>query len=324
MGPNPTRRLVLLAGSLAATPLAAWSQARYPSRPVRFVVPFAPGGGSDFTARQVALRLAESHGYEIQVENRPGTGGSVGADYALREPPDGYTLLVISGSYAGNAVLNKPAFDPVTAIRPIVQFTREPLVLAVAPDSPCRSLDELVRKARQSPTAVRYGSPGTGSFVHLSTEYLALLAGVKFNHIPYRGTGAALADLAEGRIDFMLAGTTSVVPSVKAAKVRPLAVGAARRLAPLPDVPTFAEAGLSGFDLHLWHGLVAVKAVGGDVTAKLNADVNAVLRDRVVTARLLADGVTPVGGTPEQFEQVIRDDMERWRRIVRQRNIRAE
>ena len=324
MALNPKRRLLLRAGSIVLAPLAVHAQDRYPSRPVRFIVPFAPGGGSDFTARQVAFKLTELRRYDVRVENKPGAGGSFGAEQALREPPDGYTLLVISGSYAANAVLNKPVFDPVAAIHPIVQFTREPLALAVPPRSPYRTLDELVRKARGSPTAVRYGSPGTGSFLHLSTEYLALLSDVKFNHIPYRGTSAALADLTDGTLDFMLGGVTSVAPLAKAGKVRLLAIGGARRLAQMSDVPTFVEAGLAGFNLHLWHGLVAPKGVSGDVVAQLNADVNAVLRDPGFVSRLAADGVMLVGGAPEQFGQVIRDDMERWRRIVQQKKIKAE
>ena len=320
---NSKRRLVLLLGCSALAPVAM-AQGRYPAGPIRFIVPFAPGGGSDFIARQIAARLNAAHAYDVAVENRPGAGGNLGAEQALKEPADGHTLLVISGSYAGNAVLNKPEFDPVQAIQPIVQFTREPLVLIVGAASAVRTLGELVDKARKAPASLSYGSPGAGSLLHLATENLSMLAGVTLNHIPYRGTRPALTDVANGRVDLMLGGTTSVLPLVKAGDVRPLAVGTPRRLAALPGVPTFAEAGVAGFRTDLWHGLVAARGVPAAAVARLNADINAVLRSRDVAARLAADGVTPTGGTPEQFGKLIRADMERWERLVQQGAIKLK
>ena len=320
---NPKRRLLLLTGCAALAP-AARTQELYPAGPIRFIVPFAPGGGSDFIARQVAARLNAAHAYEVAVENRPGAGGNLGAAQALKEPADGYTLLVISGSYAGTAVLNKPEFDPVAAIQPIVQFTREPLVLIVGAASDVRTLGELIDKARKAPASLSYGSPGAGSLLHLATENFSMLAGVKLNHIPYRGTSPALTDVANGQVDLMLGGTTSVLPLAKAGSVRPLAVGTPRRLAALPGVPTFAEAGVAGFRTDLWHGLVAARGVPAAAVARLNADINAVLRSPDIAARLAADGVMPTGGTPEQFGKVIRADMEHWERLVRQGTIRLK
>ena len=316
-----SRRLMLAA--CAALCLPAFAQpARYPSKPVRFIVPFAPGGGSDTMARLIAQKLTEQHGYTVVVENKPGAGGNLGAEAALREPADGYTLLVISGSYAGNAILSKPTFDPVAAIVPIVQFTREPSVLVVDQESPFKNLKDVLDKAKKEPGTVSYGTSGVGSLAHLTSEYFASLAGVKLNHIPYKGTSAALVDLAGGQIQLMFGGTTSVAPLAKGGKVRPVAVAASARLQSMPNVPTFAEQGLPTFRGDLWHGLVAAKGTPADVVAKLNADVNAVLRSPEMGARLASDDVQAAGGTPQQFGEVIRGDMERWKAIVQQANIR--
>jgi tripartite-type tricarboxylate transporter receptor subunit TctC len=237
-------------------------------------------------------------------------------------PADGYTLLVISGSYAGNAVLSKPAFDPIAAIVPVVQFTREASVLVVDQESPFKNLKDVLDKARKEPGTVAYGTSGVGGLAHLTSEYFASLAGVKLNHVPYKGTSAALIDLAAGQIQLMFGGTKSVAPLAKGGKVRPIAVAAPARLASMPNVPTFAEQGLPAFRGDLWHGLVAPKGTPAEVVAKLNADINTVLRGPEMSARLTADDVQAAGGTPQQFGEVIRSDMERWKMIVQQANIK--
>ena len=321
---SATRRTFALA-CLAAlgTCLPAFAQTpRYPAKPVKFVVPFAPGGGSDTMARLIAQKLTEQHGYTVIVDNKPGAGGNLGAEAALREPADGYTLLVVSGSYAGNAVLSKPAFDPIAAITPVVQFTREASVLVVDYESPFKTLKDLVEKAKTEPGSVAYGTSGVGGLAHLTSEYFASQAGVKMTHIPYKGTSAALVDLAGGQIHTMFGGTTSVAPLVKANKVRVIAVAAPARVSSMPNVPTFAEQGLAGFQADLWHGLVAARGTPPEVIAKLNADINAVLKSPDMQARLASDDVQAAGGTPAQFGDVIRNDMERWKSIVQQANIR--
>jgi len=316
-----SRHLVLACAAALCLPAAA-QPARYPVKPIKFVVPFAPGGGSDTFARVIAQKLNEQHGYTVVVDNKPGAGGNLGAEAALREPADGYTLLVISGSYAGNAVLNKPAFDPVTAIEPVVQFTREPIVLVVGPNTPFKSLSELLAEAKRKPDSIAYGTSGAGGLAHLATEYFASVAGVKLTHIPYKGTGASLVDLAGGQIQMILGGTTSIAPLAKGGKVRPLAVAAPTRLSSMPNVPTFAEQGVANFRADLWHGLAAPKGVPAEVIAKLNADINAVLRSPEMVARFASDDVSAAGGTPQQFAEVIRLDMERWKKIVQQANIK--
>lgn len=229
-------RLLMAAGGalvLTAAPVA-FGQAAYPSKPVKFIVPFAAGGGSDTYARLIAQKLNEKHGYVVIVDNKPGAGGNLGAEAALREPADGYTFLVISGSYAVNAILNKPAFDPIKAIRPVVQFTREANALAVGATTPYSSLKELVADAKKNPGKVAFGSPGVGSQGHVAAEYFASVAGIKVTHIPYKGTAATLADLASGQIQMAVGGSSTFAALAKAGKLRILGVVSQNRLPSMP------------------------------------------------------------------------------------------
>jgi tripartite-type tricarboxylate transporter receptor subunit TctC len=309
---------------IALVAVAATASAQvppYPSKPIKMIVPFAPGGGSDTFARLIAQKLNEKRGYSIIVDNKPGAGGNLGAESALREAPDGYTLLVISGSYAGNAVLNKPAFDPMGAIEPVVQFTREPIVLVASAESKYKSLADLVAAAKAKPESIAYGTSGVGGLAHLASEYFASVAGIKMTHIPYKGTSAALVDLSGGQIQMMLSGSSSVSALVKGGKARALAVAAPQRLPSMPDVPTFAEQGVKNFRADLWHGLVVKKGTPKAIVDKLNADINAVLRSPELVEKFAEVDVAPAGGTPAQFRNVIQSDMARWKTIVHQANI---
>ncbi|MBC5764549.1 Bug family tripartite tricarboxylate transporter substrate binding protein [Ramlibacter albus] len=323
-----TRRTLTLALSLATCAAAlgiaapAFAQSKYPAKPVKFVVPFAPGGGSDTFSRLVAQKLTEQHGYTVVIDNKPGAGGNLGAEAALREPADGYTFLVISGSYAGNAIVNKPSFDPIGAIVPVVQFTREAMVLAVGPNTPYKTLQEFIADAKKDPSKISYGSSGTAGLAHLATEYFNYQAGIQITHVPYKGTGAALVDLAGGQIQMMLGGTSSFASLAKSGKVRMLAVGAPQRLASFPNLPTFAEQGLPNYRADLWHGLVAAKGTPPEIIAKVNADINAVLKSPEMQARFAQDDVGVAGGTPQQFAETIKEDMERWRNVIKQANIK--
>ena len=323
---NITRRqmtVVACAVALMAC-VPARAQPRYPAKPVKFVVPFAPGGGTDAMARLVAQKLTEKQGYTVVVENKAGAGGNLGAEAALREPADGYTFLVISSSYAVNAVLSKPSFDPMNAIEPVIQFSREPVALAVGASTPYTTLAELVAAAKATPDKLAFGSSGVGGLAHMAAEYFNAQAGIKITHVPYKGTGAALVDLAGGQIQMLMAGTNSFTALAKAGKLRLLAVGAPQRLATLPGVPTFAEAGMPLYRADIWHGLVAARGTPADIINKLNADINAVLRSPEVLARLAQDDVAAAGGAPQAFGDVIRSDLERWRAVVRQSNIKLD
>ncbi len=316
-----SRRSLIACGAAACLPALAQTAA-YPAKAVKLIVPFAPGGGTDGVARYIAQKLNQNHGYTVVVDNRPGAGGNLGAEAALREPADGYTLLAISGSYAVNAVLTKPNFDPITAIQPITQFSRESTVLVVAANSPFKTLGDLIAEAKRKPGGVAYGSSGMGGFAHLATEYFASAAGIKMTHVPYKGTGAALIDLAGGQVAFIMSGVASVASLTKGGKLRILAVDAPARLTNLPTVPTFTEQGVRDFRAALWHGLVAPRGVPADIVAKLNADVNAVLRSPDVVAKFANDDSSPAGGTPQAFGEVIRADIDRWKVVVKQADIK--
>ena len=321
-----TRRqlaVVACAGALSSS-APVMAQARYPVKPIRFIVPFAPGGGTDAMARLVAQKLTEKNGYTVIVDNKPGVGGNLGAEAALRESADGYTFLVISSSYAVNAVLNKPSFDPLTAIEPVIQFSSEPVALAVGMNTPYKTVAELVAAAKANPDKLAFGSSGNGGLAHLAAEYFNSLAGIKVTHVPYKGTGGAVIDLIGGQIQMLMAGSNSFISLAKAGKLRILAVGAPQRLATLPSVPTFAEAGMPQYRADIWHGLVAAKGTPTDITAKMNADINAVLRSPEVQARLTQDDVAAVGGAPQPFGETIRSDIERWRTVVKQSNIKVD
>lgn len=321
------RRLAVAVAACAAALFAsapALAQAKYPAKPVKFIVPFAPGGGTDAMARLVAQKLNEKHGYTVVIDNKPGAGGNLGAEAALREPADGYTFLVISSSYTVNAVLTKPSFDPIAAIEPVVQFTNEPVALAVGVNTPYKTVAELVAAAKANPDKLAFGSSGTGGLAHLAAEYFNSLAGIKATHVPYKGTGAAMTDLVGGQIQMLMAGSNSFAPLAKAGKLRILAVGAPQRLASLPGVPTFAEAGMPQYRADIWHGLVAAKGTPRDIVAKVNADVNAVLKSPEVLAKFVQDDIVGAGGAPQQFGELIRTDLERWRTVVRQANIKVE
>jgi len=315
-----SRRSLIACGAAACLP--ALAQTAYPAKPVKLIVPFAPGGGTDGVARYIAQKLNQNHGYTVVVDNKPGAGGNLGAEAALREPADGYTLLAISGSYAVNAVLTKPNFDPIAAIQPITQFSRESTVLVVSANSPFKTLGDLIAEAKRKPGGVAYGSSGMGGFAHLATEYFASAAGIKMTHVPYKGTGAALIDLAGGQVAFIMSGVASVAGLAKGGKLRILAVDAPARLTNLPTVPTFAEQGVRDFRAALWHGLVAPRGIPADVLAKLNADVNAVLRNPEVVAKFTNDDVGPAGGSAAAFGEVIRADIDRWRAVVKQADIK--
>lgn len=318
---NLRRKMAALAAVTTLVCPLAYAQGAYPAKPIHFVVPFAAGGESDIVARQIANGLSTLRGYTVIVDNFPGAGGNLGAEKALKEPADGYTLLVISGAYAANAAVTKPNFDPVASIQPVIQFSTQPSVLVA--NLKYNSVKELLDQARKSPGNLNYGSAGIGSLGHLSNENFALVTGVSLNHIPYKGTSGAVTDLAGGQIDMMFAGVSGARALAKGGKIRMLAVTSSRRLPALPDLPTLLESGIS-YESELWHGLVASKDVPPSVIEKLNADLNAVLREPDVVSRFNAALLTPVGGTSKAFKEVIASDLDRLQRIVKTAKVKAE
>ncbi|MFM1988492.1 MAG: hypothetical protein RJA99_1449 [Pseudomonadota bacterium] len=326
------RALALAAGAVLAASASRSDDAaaqqpqaggRWPDRPVRLIVPYSAGGGGDTLARQLAPRLAERLGVAVNVENRPGAGGNLGTEGGLKAAPDGTTLVAISASYPCQAVISKLSFDPLVDYTPISLLSREPGVLLVNPDFPAKTLREFVALAKAKPGALAYGSAGLGSQAHFNTEWMAFLAGVKLNHVPYKGTSQAFTDLLGGNIQTMFATPQFAVPLHRSGRTRVLAVAGTERLASLPDVPTFAEQGLA-FEFWAWNGLIAPRDLPTGIAARLNAEVNAVLGSREVNEKLAADGVGAVGGAPERLSALIRQDVERWREIAQRAQIKAE
>lgn len=306
------------------TPLGAHADAPYPNKPVKIVVAFAPGGGSDFIARLVAQRLGEKIGQPVIVENRPGAGGNLGATMALKSPPDGYTLFLAAASYTVNPALYKLPFDPIRDITPIAQLARGPFVVAVNPKLPVSNIKELVALAKKEPGKLSYGSAGTGSIVHIVSEYFMDTAGIDIVHIPYKGTSPALTDAIGGQIQLVFGTVASTIPFVKSGQLKALAVTTSKRLAALPNVPTISESGYPSFEVTNWHGLIGPKGMSLDIVAKLNKAVNESLTASGMEAGMASDGLTPAGGTPEEFGALLAFETARWGTLVKRRGIKVE
>jgi tripartite-type tricarboxylate transporter receptor subunit TctC len=258
------------------------------------------------------------------VENKPGAGGNLGAEAAIKSPPDGYTYLTISGSYAINSILHKPSFDSLNDIVAIGQFTDEPTVLTVNPEVPARTIKELVELCKREPGKLSYGSSGPGGLVHLGTEFFLDAAGIKATHVPYRGTALALTDLLGGNLQFLTGGTTTMLPYIKSGKLRGLAISSTKRLAAAPDIPSYGEQGYPTVDFNLWHGMIGPKGIPGEIVTRMNSELDVVLKSPEVSGRLAQDGVIAMGGTSQAFMATIRAEVERWQTFIKRTGIKLE
>ena len=313
-----------LIGSLILTLSIAAHAQQYPTKPVRIVVPFAPGGGSDFIARFIAARLTPGLGQQVIVENKPGAGGMLGITQGVQAPADGYTLTLIASSYTVNPSIYKFSFDPVADITPIIQLSQGPLLVVVNPKVPVKSTQDLIKLAKAKPGQVNFASSGQGSVIHMATELFQSMAGIKMNHIPYKGTGPALTDTIGGQTDVFFSSTATAVPQVQAGKLRALAVTSAKRIPALPDVPTVGESGVKGYEVILWHGLIGPKNLPKPIVDRINAESTKALKLRETAEQLQNDGVAPAGGTPEQFRSVIQKEIGVWRKVAADAGVKAE
>ncbi len=319
---NVKRFLTALGFALATT---AWAQP-YPSKPIRIIVPFVPGGNVDITARTVAPALGDALGQPVVVENRPGAAGMVGAQAMMGSPADGYTLMMGSNSslaVAPNLYPNWP-YDPLKGIAPISNLAITPFVLVVKLGLPAQSLADFVKLAKEKPGQLSMASGGNGSSNHLVGELFQMMTGLKFSHVPYKGTGAALVDLAGGQVDLLFDQASSTVPNVRGGKIRALAVASRSRQSALPDTPTFAEAGLRDFEIDNFTGLVGPAGMPADAVAKVHAAAVKALATPLVKERFASLGVQPVGNTPEQFGVVIREDLARWSKVIKSAGVKVE
>jgi tripartite-type tricarboxylate transporter receptor subunit TctC len=297
----------------------------YPARPVRMVVPFAPGGGTDIIARLVAQDLTQAWGQPVVVDNRGGGGGIVGTEIAAKAAPDGYTMVLCSlGLSYLPALYSKLPFDTEKDLLPVSLVATQPFIYVVIPSLGVNSMKELIALAKAKPGEIRYGSGGSGGSSHLGTELLRTMTGISIVHVPYKGTGPALTAMLGGEIQVQLIGISSVVPHMKTGRMRALAVSGAKRSAAAPEVPTVVESGVPGYVFDVWYGMLFPAATPRAIVGKTSIEINKILKSPAVVQRFAAIGLEPSGSTPEEFAKLLRSETAKWRKVVREANIRVE
>src|SRR5436190_15707552 len=315
----------LLIATLAALFVELAAAQSYPSRAVRIIVPATPGGAIDLIARTLGEKLTGSLGQAVVVENKPGAANNLGTDYVAKSPADGYTLLIIASSHATNKWLYKSLpYDPVKDFEPVVYTHVVPLLLAVHPSVGAKNVQELAAWIRANPDKAVYASSGPGSSLHMAAELFMSMSKTKMQHIPYKGSSAAHPDLLAGRTAMIFDTVTAIRPHVRAGTVRGIAVTTLKRSSAFPELPTIAESGLPGYDASTWGGILAPAGTPKEAVAKLNASINAALKMEDVRSRLTGAGIEIQGGTPEHFAGVIRNEIDKWGRIVKEAGIQPE
>jgi tripartite-type tricarboxylate transporter receptor subunit TctC len=319
------RRLLalLLAAAACAAPAAVPAQA-YPAKPIRFIVPFAPGGGNDILGRVLAAKLHESFGVPVVVENRGGAGGTIGTEIAAKAAPDGYTVLINNLSVAVNVTLyERLPYDPLKDLQTVALVGRQPNILVVHPSLPARSWKELYALARARPGELSFSSGGVGSSSHLAAELLKLVSGIAMVHVPYKGLGPALIDLVSGQVQLCMATMASALPHVRGGRLRALAVSTAQRVAVVPEVPTLQEAGLRDYEHSTWYGLYVPAGTPRAVVDRLNAAARDAVASADVRRTFDTQGVEPASSTPEEFRAFLAAEIAKWAKVVRAAGLRA-
>jgi tripartite-type tricarboxylate transporter receptor subunit TctC len=310
--------------ALACFALLAHGQT-YPARPVKMVVPFSPGGPNDIIARLIGNKLGEALGQQMVIDNRPGGGGNIGTDAVAKAPPDGYTLLSAGpGSLIMNPVLMKVPYDTARDFAPVSLMAHAPNVLVVHPSVPAKTLKGLLALARAQPGRLNYASSGPGSSAHVAVALFASMAHIDITHVPYRGTGPAVNDLVAGQVQLAIVGIPPVLPHVKNGRLRALGVTGKTRSPELPDVPTVDEAGVPGYVVNLWYGLLVPTGTPQAIVTRLASEVTRIVRAPEMREKLAAAGAEPGGGTPEDYAAVIRADTVLWTRVIREAGIKGE
>jgi tripartite-type tricarboxylate transporter receptor subunit TctC len=318
----PRILVAALAGAAMLLPGHVWSQ-DFPSEPIQIIVPFSAGGNVDVTARTVAPVMSEILGEAVVVENRPGAGGMIAAEHVMSSEPDGHTLMMGSNSTLSVGPNLQPdwPYDPVEGITPIVNIQLVPFALVVNADSDIESVEDLLERARQEPGGITLAHAGIGSSNHLVSEYFQMLTGVEFLFVPYQGGAPAMTDLIGGQVDIYFDQASTTVPQVQAGRIRALAVAAAERMESLPDVPTFAEAGIDNFEIMNVTGLVGPAGMDPEVVSKIREATVEALQNAQVRQRFEEMGVLVQGSTPEEFAAFIQEDLERWERVIEEANV---
>lgn len=310
---------------LLCAPLLAHAQA-YPSRPVRLIIPFSPGGAADVPGRILGDRLTQAVGQQVVVENRPGAGSTIGAEAAAKSPPDGYTIFMISNTHFVSAALYKKLpYDPLNDYTPISQVTSAPNVLIVHPSLPAKNVKELITLARARPGDINYASSGNGSTQHLTGALFSKMAGIRMTHIPYRGSGPVTADLLAGQVQVGFPGIAGMLPHIKSGRLRALGVTSAKRSPELPDIPTIAEAGVKGYEMVAWFGIAGPKGLPRDLQMKLHAEILKVLKTAEMQKSLRAVGQeVAFQEKPEQFYDFMKVEAAKWAKVVQESGAKVE
>jgi tripartite-type tricarboxylate transporter receptor subunit TctC len=323
------RALGLLALALAAFvapgPARAQPPADWPARPVRFILPFPPGGGTDILGRLIAERLSASLGQPVVAENRGGAGGNVGAEAAAKSAPDGYTIVLVAPTLAiSPSLYSRLNYDPVKDFAPVSLVATVPNVMITNPSVPANTLKEFIALAKTKPGEMNFGSGGSGTSNHLAGELFNIVAGVKLVHVPYKGVNLAMNDVLSGRVQLAFIGIPAAAPHIKAGKLRALALAAPQRSAVLPDVPTADEAGLTKFEVTTWYGILAPAGTPRTVVVRLNGELGKIMHSPELRERLDALATDPVTSTPEEFADLIRREIVKWSEVVREAGLKAE
>ena len=306
----------------ALAPLTLHAQT-YPSKTVRIIVPFTPGGGTDFIARLIGARLSAAWGQQFIVENRVGAGSTLGSEFVLKSLPDGYTLLLTSGSYTASPSLYKLRYDPIRDMTPIIQPDEGPFVLALHPSLPVRSVAQLVALAKKQPGQINYATSGQGSISHLATELFAMLSGTQFTHVPYKGNSQSISDTMAGQTQMLLAAIAAVMPHVKSGRLRAIAATSAQRVPALAGVPTVIEAGYK-FEVSNWHGLMGPRGLPPAIVERLNSEINRIIKDPEFVQRIAADGLVPAGGPPERLLKLLNEEMANWAKVAERAGLKVQ
>ena len=313
---------ILAAATLSAALSPLVNAQNYPTRPVRVVVPFAPGGGSDITARQFSQKLSEAFDQQFVVDNRGGAGGLIGMEIVSKAPPDGHTLMMMSASFSATSALHQPTWQPIKSIVPVAEFGTTPFVLVVHPSVKANNVKELIALAAAKPNGQTYASTGLGGITHLATELLMNMTKIQMVHVPYKSTGAAMIDVLGGQAPIMVGSMLPVVPHIQAGKLRGLAVTTAKRWYSLPDIPPLGDT-VPGYNVELWFGVMTPAGTPPTVINGINAAINKALQQPEMKKNLEKDGMIPTGGTPAKFGERINTDYNNWIKVIKSANIKT-
>ena len=316
--------MTIAAGALAF--VGAVHAQSYPSKSIRYVVPYAPGGSTDIVARVLALKLSEAMGQQVVVDNRPGAGGAIGADIVAKSPPDGYTMVTaVTSIMAINQFLyRKLPYDPEKDFAPVTQVGSLPLILVIHPSLPAKNVREFIAIAKAKPGQLNYGSSGVGTATHMTTELFKAMAGVDLVHIPYKGSGQVMGDVIGGQLALIFDQIVSSLPHVQGGKLRMLAITSSKRFPSLPDLPTIAESGVPGYESISWAGVAVPAGTPKEIVARLHAEIVKVLAMPDIRERFLRDGIETIGSTPEQFSEHIRRERIKWAKVVKDSGAKAD